>query len=80
MFSTSPKRCVSFLTSDSDLAQRALDYHGKTTRYRPAVHHGRGPGVHGSDARISGRQYGSCPFTPVVKAKQDDEPQWGLDT
>ena len=66
-------RC--FLSSDN-LAQSASDYDGKTTRHRPIMYHGRRPGVHGSDAWISGRQRESLSVTPIVKGKQGDEPQW----
>ena len=70
-------RC--FLPSDNNLAQSASDYDGKTARHRSVVHHGRRPGVHGSDAWISGRQLKSLPITPVVERKQGDEPQRRMD-
>lgn len=71
---------VSYLASDDDLTQPVLDHHGKTTRCRSAVHHGRSTSLHGSDTWIPWREYGSRSFVRTIKAKQDDEPQWRVDT
>ena len=55
-----PRRRGVFFSSASDnrLTRRVLDHHGKTTRCRSAVYHGRGASLYGSDAWISWREYG----------------------
>ena len=63
-------------------AQCVLDHNGKAAGHRSVMHNGRSAGFHGPDARISWREHGSCPFTPAVKAEQNDkfEWDWGIDT